>query len=543
VAGKRSWRWLRFIAGAVVAGALALVVLWTVALPRWVRPREREVVVVTDDEAAAEAARVASAGLIVRRGGVVAARPFEPPWTSRSLVAPEAWEPRGFKRFLAQRASVRADLLLRDLDVLEAVMSRAYGGWDSAAARGWRWDDWFADWRARLRAAGARRLAASEAFAPLDALLRFQLDNHTQIPLGRFDTMHIAQTALLASTPAGLCTERRGSDGAVAIAPADPAQAVRRALVARRGGALEPVAYVAGPDEGLEALRCGGAWIDVRRVSRSTSSLLARAFAAELHGVERPTIRLLSPEVAYARLLTMTAANYARVEQDRQAWPRPTGRERALVVDLRGNFGNASQLGLYALRDWVPPARLPAKDPLTIEVTASCLTAPLAWERDRSFLDGAPPDASTRAWLQGELDALGAPAPPGCPRVVHASHAAGPGYRAHRLQERAPGLRIVALVDNGCASDCEALVAELASLPETIVVGVNTAGVGQFVQPGNALLPHTGLPFRIALGQSDVYGDGRSFDGHGLDVDVVLPHPEDWGDGDLAQLARELAAR
>jgi C-terminal processing protease CtpA/Prc len=103
-----------------------------------------------------------------------------------------------------------------------------------------------------------------------------------------------------------------------------------------------------------------------------------------------------------------------------------------------------------------------------------------------------------------------------------------------------PGRRILALVDNGCGSDCEAIVVLLAALPETIVVGVNTAGVGQFIQPGLALLPHTGLAFRMALGTSDTYGDGRSFDGYGLDVDVVLPHPEDWSDDDLVQLATEL---
>jgi hypothetical protein len=63
----------------------------------------------------------------------------------------------------------------------------------------------------------------------------------------------------------------------------------------------------------------------------------------------------------------------------------------------------------------------------------------------------------------------------------------------------------------------------LASLPETIVVGANTYGVCQMIQPGHSVLPHTGLRYRIALGRGDPYGDNRSVDGYGLDVDVVLP--------------------
>jgi C-terminal processing protease CtpA/Prc len=239
----------------------------------------------------------------------------------------------------------------------------------------------------------------------------------------------------------------------------------------------------------------------------------------------------------------MLPANYASVDLDRPAWPKPTGREHALVVDLRGNGGYSLELGLDVLRDWVPRARVPTKNLWATEVTTSCLTAPLIWTRDLDLVGDEPWAKWKLGWLQRELDALAAPTPPGCPRSVRRSAATAPGYGAHHPREGAPGPRIVALVDNVCQSDCEALVAVLATLPETIVVGVNTGGTGQFSQPGAALLPHTGLPFSIALGRMDIYGDGRSFDGYGLDVDVVLPHPEDWNDADLLKLVESLGAR
>jgi hypothetical protein len=533
-------RWLRWLGWLTAIGLGGVAALWWLVIPRWARPTEREHPVLTPEERAAEEQRLRDLGFRVPADGLFLERPFEPPWTSRSLLVPASWEASGLKEFLGQRASVRADLLLEDLDVLEAVMSRAYGGWDSAAARGWDWDRWFGDWRTRLRGAGTRRLSADDAFAPVDALLRFQLDNHTQIPLGLIGSMSFSQTALLARVPAAPCTEVRGANGTFALAPGDAATGVRRARVARRGGGLVEAAYVVAPNArgALHAVHCGDAWIDLDVVSRGQTALLARALLPELFGRERPVIRALSAEVALARLPTMVPSAYAHVDEDRSKWPRP-GAEKALVVDLRGNGGYSAALGLDVLRDWIPRERLPAYDAIIARVGTSCLAAPLGWGRDRQVLH-PPISDRTRAGIQRELDALALETPPGCPRDVRETEGTV-RYREHRLHERV-GHRIVALVDNGCGSDCEGLVALLATMRETVVVGVNTAGVGQFIQPGYSLLPHTGLPYRIALGRSDMYGDGRSFDGYGLDVDVVLPHPESWGDADLARLGAELAA-
>jgi hypothetical protein len=51
------------------------------------------------------------------------------------------------------------------------------------------------------------------------------------------------------------------------------------------------------------------------------------------------------------------------------------------------------------------------------------------------------------------------------------------------------------------------------------------------------------LPFRIAMGMSDDYGDGRSFDGYGLDVDIVLDTEESQGATAILRLAQTLAAQ
>jgi C-terminal processing protease CtpA/Prc len=102
-------------------------------------------------------------------------------------------------------------------------------------------------------------------------------------------------------------------------------------------------------------------------------------------------------------------------------------------------------------------------------------------------------------------------------------------------------MRIIALVNSHCGSDCEWMTEELASLPETIVAGTNTYGICQMIQPGYSVLPHTGLDYRIALGRSDMYGDDRSVDGYGLDVDVLLPDVDKLGRESMRELAALVA--
>ena len=93
------------------------------------------------------------------------------------------------------------------------------------------------------------------------------------------------------------------------------------------------------------------------------------------------------------------------------------------------------------------------------------------------------------------------------------------------------------LVDGQCASDCEWLTYLLASRPHTLIVGENTYGVAQFTQPHYFVLPNSRVPFRIASGVSDFYGYGRSIDGYGFDVDILLSTEGDWDADFLTSMA------
>jgi hypothetical protein len=490
-------------------------------------------------EIQAEDARLKQLGLVLHDGSLLKERPFEPPWTPHSLLIPSSWTEPGIKSLLGSR-HVRADLLLADLHTLQPVMERAYGGWDSAADRGWNWPQWFAAWRNHLAAKGTAELPYDEAFAPIDALLAFQRDNHTQIPLNR-STSDGSQTAVLATSPTAPCTELRAGTRSLPIAASDAGQQVRTARLWRIGdAAFSATHYIAMPmSYGTpQTLRCGDAWIPLQRIGGHTSRLppLLRDLWREMISHPQAQVERLGNGVVYARLPTFVAQNYEQAP--RNPWPQRQPGDRVLIVDLRDNEGNDASYGLDVLEGWIDESRMAAFDKIGSQVNASCLYTALRW----SYPEAGPSSITQqqRESLQRALDRIAQPYPPGCPREV-ASTPPQWTYLQHRFAPGPGDLRILAVVNSHCGSDCELLTAMLASLPETLVAGVNTYGLCQQIQPGYSILPHTGLRYRIALGRSDYYGDNRSVDGYGLDVDVVLPEVDTLEPEQLLHLATIVA--
>ena len=536
------WRLFRRIVASLLILLMMILGAGYLVLKRRAQPRPEIGPLLSPELREGHAAMLRKQGLEVPAGGVLLNRPFEAPWSSRSMVVPDRWLSRGLSVLLTRDLEVPADAVLRDLDVLEPVMSRAYGGWVSAQAMGWDWERWFEDWRAMLRARAGQTLTLDEAFAPMDILSRVRVDNHTQIPLQRMDLSSLSQSAQLLGTPEGPCDSLRSEDGTEhPRSTTDAGQQPRSALAwnATRTG-LQAVHYVSAPSflGRLKELRCGGRWIALRAASEPIPRSVWRIFAGELLGSGAPAgVRRLSPSAIYMRLPSMVSSNYR--DLDRSAWPSPTGQERLLIVDVRGNGGGSAALGWTLLKDWVDQERVPPFEAMGTTLSESCLYPALKWNFT-TFMGGARSlTDEDRAWMQPMLDALFAPADPDCPRSdrVHPPSRTWRDRRPVRTPER---MQILVVTDARCGSDCEYLLMQLGALPETVIAGVNSGGVTQFIQPGYGVLPHSRLPFRMALGESDLYGDRRSVDGHGLDVDVLLTREEDWSEAALLALAEVL---
>jgi hypothetical protein len=413
-------------------------------------------------------------------------------------------------------------------------MERAYGGWDTAASRGWNWTQWFSDWRQQLAGKGDAQISFDEAFFAVDKLLTFQRDNHTQIPLDRFlmSGGDGSQTAVLASSPGAACSEIRASNGLFQINPTDPGQRVRSAkLWTSKSGQIDAAQYVAMPVShgSAQAVRCGVAWISLQPIGSEGS--LARLFAS-FSADNKTRIERLGDGIVYARLPTFHWSNYENLS--RAGWATHQSGDRVLIVDLRNNDGGSNVYGHEALSGWIDESRIVSWQKFGKEVNASCLYPPLRWNEELVLGRGLV--STEKASLQIALDEIAQSYPEGCHRAVKAMPAQW-GYTQHKFAPQANDLRIIALVNSRCGSDCELFTAQLASLRETIVAGGNTYGVGQFIQPGYSVLPATGLKYRIALGRSDMYGDNRSFDGYGLDVDILVPEVDSLQKWQLRALA------
>jgi hypothetical protein len=506
-------RRILFLAGLAVAGVPAVAADQTE-----VPLAERE----------AESRRLRELGLSVPAEGVVLARPFARPYSRRSFVVPQAWMAAAPR----PETPVSAQDLLRDLGPLADLMKLAYGGWESARARGWDWQVWFDRWRQMLERHGDRKLPVAEAFAPVKELMDVQLDNHTNLPLGlRFGSG--SRSVVLEAVPRGRCSEVRTAGGQTfRLHPGDPAQRVRHA---RRwdaaSGRLQPAAYLALPARKgeISAVLCGRRWIGTTAV----------ASAQPGRPRELPSARRLTEQVVHLRLPSFSKEDNEIISAQRASWPRPAGGEHTLIVDLRDNDGG--DINLEALAPWIHEGALERAMDFTATRGASCLYTALRWGYVVASTAGVRPPISDglRSSLQQSLDELQRPAEPGCPRRFERQRGSW-GYRQHRFRPAGRALRIMVVVNAGCGSDCELMTQVLASLPQTVVVGANTYGVMQFIQPGYSVLPHTRLPFRIALGTSDGYGDGRSVDGHGLDVDIVLAAAADQSTDSLLRLAQHL---
>ncbi len=540
------------IAGAIV---LSLAAGCTAARPPDVRrpgvgPPTPGDVVLDPGERANEARWLASLGVRAPADGALLERPFAAPFGPRSFVVPAAWYRAPPPRDVDPRA------LRLDLSVLAEALPRVYAGYERAEKRGFRFAAWLARWRADLDAAGDRRLPAADAFAPMAELMQAQLDNRTGplLPRGFGSGSATAELEPGAGPrsppleePGAPCTRMRVTSGEeFALDPGDPAQQPKEAAAPDARG-LRRAAYLAYPARRgeLTAVFCGARWIQPVAAEPATIrdrfvhmlGLLGRASERE----DAPGFARLAPDVAYLRVPSLSREAMARLEALAAELPAGAGRERALVVDLRFNEGGDGGVRLPVLDRYAGGA-IEAAAPRRL-VKRSCLADAMRWGSMQRAAVAAParsPDLA-RA-LQAELDAAPSPMPPGCPAALEETPATF-AYADRVIDPSRSSPLLLVLVNEHCTAECELAAYAIASSRNAVVAGVNTFGAIQFGDPRITVLPRTRVPFRIAGEVSDPYGDGRSVDGYGLDVDVLLTRLGDTSAEALVALARSLSPR
>ncbi len=396
-----------------------------------------------------------------------------------------------------------------------------------AAQRGWNWNAWFSRWDTQLRLRGNATLTLAQAFAPWGQLEKFQLDNHSGVPsMTAFTSGSVS--AELASRPPGACSSLIVNNGpAVRLNPHDAGQQPHE-VQAWNGSAFSTAWYLSYPKRDGEAgaVACGSHRVALQPIT--------------LAGVSaKPTYEALGNGISYVRMPTFSDANDDALTDLFSKTPN-IGKERVVIVDLRSNDGGNAPLSL--LNTWFSGSAIERASELNQIGTQSCFRTALYFGLQQQLLGSVKPPASTQLsqFLQRVVDSLSTPA--SC-EVEPDDQQSDGSLRDHQFSikpAQADQTRILAIVDSACASDCEYMAAVLAQLPNTVIAGSSTYGVMGFTQPGYFVLPNSRVPFRLALSRTDVYGDGRSVDGYGITVDVLLPTQQSQSRDALIALAREL---
>ncbi len=496
----------------------------------------------------------AKLGVTPPKGGFILAHPWSPPWSGRSLIVPVQW----FKQAYAKADKhvkdktpmmVSATDMRADLPILHMALEKNYSGWEPAIKHGWNWDKWFRQWNAMLVSHGHKKIPASEAFAPWFAYEHFQIDSHSgpEIP-ARFDNGITSRSAMLGSAPHTVCTSLETTNGkSHPLNPNDLAQQPH-AVELWTGKALQTAHYLVYPSSlgTAKSLVCGKQhivltpfWNAYKRFSKPATAL-KQSVAALAGGKKGLAIyNMPAPGIGYLRLAQFNDAGDDALVKLLPKLPKSAGHEKLLIVDLRGNDGGGAPLTL--LSRWIPVKKIDTQS--TQIGKRSCLYPGLWFNLGQVLSIGLKhPTKSIVRELQAAY-ARGIGAPPTSSCKVHFKTTTGHWhYIDHHFVRHWHGgyPRLLVLVNNRCASDCEGMVWDLAQLPGTVIAGENTFGVTGFTQPGFLLLPHTHIVFQLATSRSEDYGDDRSVNGYGLDVDVALPTTNAWSAQSILALAKAL---
>jgi hypothetical protein len=480
----------------------------------------------------AENARWSSLGIKLPPGGIVLEHPYATPYSNRSFVVPYAW----YKSFNDQlRAShdvpVDASALREDLPVLRFLLEKAYAGYHTAEDRGWNWNAMFRQWDAQLARSGRKNLPLTVAFAPWGKLEDVQLDNHSGVP-GLRAFMSESTSSELAQAPHDPCTALRFRGSGQSRLNAQDAGQQPHAVQAWNGSQLAPAWYVSYPKRlgTATAIVCGAKTIALAPIAQVQPP------------AQRPVYQSLGNGIAYLRLPTFTDANNEALHAALSQAPN-LGKERLVIFALRGNAGGNAPSDI--LTNWFAESAIEQAGSMSQDGTTSCFSAALFFGLQQQLTAGLKPpiSAGLQQVLQQVVDPLSGSATPDCevqPQVKTGEHQ----LRDHQFTtapQQQGQTRVVALVDSGCGSDCEYMTYILGGLPDTVIAGTSTFGIMGFTQPGYFVLPHSRVPFRLALSRSDAYGDGRSVDGYGITVDVLLPTAQSQSQAAIVALAKMLA--
>lgn len=510
--------------------------------------KEETELVNSDQEIEGENNWLKSFGVDLKGENFLLKEPYKKPLSVRSYIVPITW----YKNYTLKSGTdfINRKAIINDLSHLKTIMEKTYGGWELAQNKGWNWDKWFIDWEKYLQANEGEKITISNALKPFNDLMEFQPDNHSgPIIKEHFNSGSIS--ALLESEPKSQCSLLKTEDNNLySINEKDQAKKAKKVKVINSSlDKLTNAYYISYPQKlGLvRQIKCGNEWINLKTTWRAEVNRdnyierFQQIFSFTHDKTDSPKYIFIDEHTNYLRLPSFSVENTEKAQKLAEKLTDKNKENKNLILDLRFNGGGDAEGSFNLLSKFIDFKRLKKTDKFSKIQKKSCLTETLGWgylQNQMSRIKPPVSDFTLNLLKNYAYNLINKPVSSTCP-ISFENYTSDWNYSL-RDKEIKHAKKIVVLVDNFCGSDCEYLTYMMASLSDAVIVGTNTYGVGGFIQPGYFFLPNTKLMFRLARGASDLYGDNRSFDGYGLDVDVLLSEKEQNSPDYLIKLAKFL---
>ncbi len=482
-------------------------------------------ILVSEAEIQAEAERLAHLGVSVHQGSPILKEPFAAERSRRSWLVPSQWHLDWVERAKRQDVDhIQRDELLLDLSILEQTVTEAYGGFSYFAAKGFNWGQFFAGWRAHLQSS-TPEVTFLEGFQPWYQLKSTFVDNHSGPVLGpelkRLSDQSSSRTYRLpgGTLPAAEVSLKTTDGRVLALEASEPSHQIKQVL----GPQLEEASYIVVPSGrgDVSSLICGQEEIPLKLLRGASIAEIESLHAGPFH---LPSVREIDKDTVLIRIPTLVKENFAELDRLHEEWSQRPREHSKVVIDLRANGGGDGGSALDLLLLWVDREKTEVHFEHPKVVMESCLAEALryGYTQATSLRLSPPLPNSLRNSIQGVYDGLFSTEACEIRKEVQYPSAYNYSLRPKSDPYQKVARRFLILTDQHTGSDGEWLTYILRSIPEALVLGQNTLGVAQFIQPGYFILPHTRIGFRIARGVADQYGDSRLFDGYGFDVDILL---------------------
>jgi hypothetical protein len=361
-----------------------------------------------------------------------------------------------------------------DLYFLEAHLKSIYGGWERAEERGLNWQTFFAQWGEYLTKQ-PKFITSKVAFHFCASFEKIQVDNHFCQGPWRYVPDIIFKKSRQVQKPKGYVIDKNIK------------------VFNQRRITIDPIL------------------ISSKKLSLNKIKLQMKAIDKNINQFAKSdevVLKILSKKIAYFRVPTMDTIRNEQLANLK--YPIEVATTDVLIVDIRNN-GGWNFLGFWQALVELAGIQNEVDNysfDLTFKENIHTRLMSFAFNLDLTIKDSKITSQNFFKKLNAQTIA---PSKPMIRKNLF--------NKKFRISKK----KIVLISNRFVGSDAEALLVMISTIKNSVIIGENTSGTCEFVQPGFLFLPNTNLKMMIPRGANNDIPKGQErIDGIGFSPDIYL---------------------